>query len=97
MEFEEIGTENRLSLHLPAAPYINNINGHDDDPDGDIRRRTTTAIVSDQKEFNEVDHDVTTKLGAAGDKRLFIDSLIKHIENDNLRLLHRQKQRTDRY
>ncbi|KAH7655217.1 Taurine-transporting ATPase protein, partial [Dioscorea alata] len=60
-----------------------------------IRRRTTT-IVSDQKEFNEVDHAVTTKLGAAGDKRLFIDSLIKHIENDNLRLLQRQKQRIDR-
>lgn len=37
-----------------------------------------------------------TKLGAV-EKRLLIDSLIKHIENDNLRLLQRQKHRLDRY
>ncbi|KAH7655222.1 Xenobiotic-transporting ATPase protein [Dioscorea alata] len=36
-----------------------------------------------------------TKLGAV-QKRLLIDSLIKHIENDNLRLLQRQKHRLDR-
>ncbi|XP_039114164.1 pleiotropic drug resistance protein 3-like isoform X2 [Dioscorea cayenensis subsp. rotundata] len=101
MEFEEIATENRLSSHLPAAPSINHINGGDNDDhdhghDGDITRRRRT-VVSDQRDINEVDHDVTTKLGAAVDKRLFIiDSLIKHIENDNLRLLQRQKQRIDR-
>ncbi|CAA6653938.1 unnamed protein product [Spirodela intermedia] len=36
-----------------------------------------------------------TKLGAL-EKHLFIESLIKHIEDDNLRLLQRQKERIDR-
>ncbi|KAH7669104.1 Iron-chelate-transporting ATPase protein [Dioscorea alata] len=36
-----------------------------------------------------------TKLGAA-ERRLFIESLIKHIENDNLKLLQKQKERIDR-
>ncbi|KAJ0976465.1 hypothetical protein J5N97_018430 [Dioscorea zingiberensis] len=46
---------------------------------------------------NDHEHDVldVTKLGAE-EKRLYIDSLIKHIENDNLRLLQRQKERLDR-
>lgn len=39
----------------------------------------------------------TTKLGAAVDKSLSIENLIKHNENDNLRLLQQQKQRIDRY
>ncbi|KAM0951250.1 putative ABC transporter, AAA+ ATPase domain, ABC-2 type transporter [Dioscorea sansibarensis] len=95
MEFEEIATENRLSSHLNGGD--NDDHGHHHD--GDIRRRrrrTTTTVMSGQREINEVDHDPTTKLGAARDKRLFIDGLIKHIENDNLMLLQRQKQRIDR-
>ncbi|XP_039134302.1 pleiotropic drug resistance protein 3-like [Dioscorea cayenensis subsp. rotundata] len=36
-----------------------------------------------------------TKFGAA-ERRLFIESLIKHIENDNLKLLQKQKERIDR-
>ncbi|KAH7655213.1 P-loop containing nucleoside triphosphate hydrolase protein [Dioscorea alata] len=99
MGIEEIGTENRASSHLPSVPSIshrsfttNNING-DGDNDGEMRR---TSEMFDQGEINEVDHDVTTKLGTAEEKRLFIDSLIQHIENDNCRLLQRQKQRLDR-
>lgn len=37
-----------------------------------------------------------TKLEAF-ERHLFIDKLIKHIETDNLRLLHKLKQRIDRY
>jgi len=37
-----------------------------------------------------------TKLGAV-EKRLFIDRLIKHIENDNLQLLQKLRERMDRY
>ena len=37
-----------------------------------------------------------TKLGAL-EKRLFIDNMIKHIEEDNLRLLQKQKDRMERY
>lgn len=36
-----------------------------------------------------------TKLGAV-EKRLFIDRLIKHIENDNLQLLQKLRERMDR-
>lgn len=36
-----------------------------------------------------------TKLSAV-ERRLFIERLIKHIENDNLQLLQKQKERTDR-
>lgn len=37
-----------------------------------------------------------SKLGAV-EKRLFIDKLIKHIENDNLQLLQKLRERMDRY
>lgn len=36
-----------------------------------------------------------TKLGAL-ERRLLIENLIKHIENDNLRLLQKQRERIDR-
>lgn len=45
-----------------------------------------------QKEKNVID---ITKLGAL-ERRLFIENLIKHIENDNLRLLRKQRERIDR-
>lgn len=49
---------------------------------------------SDQFEGKRVT-DVT-KLGRV-ERRLFIEKLIKHNENDNLRLLQRLRERIDRY
>lgn len=46
----------------------------------------------DQNEKKVVD---VTKLGAL-ERRLLIEKLIKNIENDNLRLLQKQKERIDR-
>lgn len=37
-----------------------------------------------------------TKIGAP-ERHLFIEKLIKHIEHDNLKLLHKIRKRTDKY
>ncbi|GLT58448.1 hypothetical protein SLA2020_313390 [Shorea laevis] len=52
--------------------------------EGNTREETEGKRVTD-----------VTKLGAA-ERHLFIEKLIKHIENDNLRLLHKIRERTDR-
>ncbi|KAF1875997.1 hypothetical protein Lal_00006628 [Lupinus albus] len=57
---------------------------HDDEEGG------STSKESDGKRVVDV-----TKLGAV-EKRLFIDKLIKHIENDNLQLLQKLRERMER-
>lgn len=52
------------------------------------------AIDGDGEKREKRATDVT-KLGAL-ERRLFIENLIKHIENDNLRLLQKQRERIDR-
>ncbi|XP_020101536.1 ABC transporter G family member 41-like [Ananas comosus] len=52
------------------------------------------AIDGDGEKKEKRATDVT-KLGAL-ERRLFIENLIKHIENDNLRLLQKQRERIDR-
>ncbi|KAL5849942.1 hypothetical protein ACOSQ4_007955 [Xanthoceras sorbifolium] len=65
------------------------------------RLRTSLFDVNDHHDENgrseSVGKKVTdvTKLGGV-DRRLFIDKLINHTENDNLRLLQRLKERIDR-
>jgi hypothetical protein len=49
----------------------------------------------DDKELNKRGVVDVTRLGPI-EKRMFIDSLIKHIENDNLRLLQKQRERIDK-
>ena len=48
------------------------------------------------KEFEGKRVTDVTKLGAV-ERHLFIEKLIKHIENDNLRLLQKLRDRIDRY
>ncbi|KAH9780006.1 ABC transporter G family member 37 [Citrus sinensis] len=54
--------------------------------------RVTTALFDDKDGKRLVD---ITKLGAE-ERHMFIEKLIRHIENDNLRLLHQIKRRVDR-
>lgn len=58
--------------------------------------RTNTALF-DEKEGDATGKRVVniTKLGPQ-ERHMFIDKLIKHIENDNLRLLHRIRKRIDK-
>ncbi|KAM0951253.1 putative ABC-type xenobiotic transporter [Dioscorea sansibarensis] len=64
------------------------------------KRLRTSLFDGGEDKVNHGEHNSNrmvdvTKLGAE-EKRLLVDSLIKHIENDNLRLLQRQKHRIDR-
>lgn len=60
--------------------------------------RISTALFDDNTNTNTNRKQVinVTKLGA-DDRHLFIQKLIKHIENDNLRLLQQLRRRIDRY
>lgn len=54
-------------------------------------------LLNDSKEKKAGKRVVdVTKLGAV-EKHMFIDELLKEIEEDNLRLLKKQKERMDRY
>lgn len=66
-------------------------------------RRLRTSVFdidhdagSSGKEFKGKRMADVTKLGAV-DRHLFIEKLIKHIENDNLRLLQKLRDRIDRF
>ena len=68
------------------------------------RIKTSYVDVSQEEEGGSSSKDAdgskrvvdVTKLGAV-EKRLFIDKLLKHIENDNLQLLQKLRQRMERY
>lgn len=67
------------------------------------RIKTSFVDVSDQEKGESSSKEAdgkrvvdVTKLGAV-EKRLFIDKLIKHIENDNLQLLQKLRERMERY
>lgn len=62
--------------------------------------RLKSSLFDKDDDGNELDGEGkqvvdVTKLGAM-EKHLFIDKLIKHIENDNLRLLRKIRNRIDR-
>lgn len=56
----------------------------------DLKSESRRQLRSDSKRVVDV-----TKLGAF-DRRLLIDKLIKHIENDNLQLLQKLRERIER-
>lgn len=62
--------------------------------------RLKSSLFDKDDDVNELDGEGkqvvdVTKLGAM-EKHLFIDKLIKHIENDNLRLLRKIRKRIDK-
>lgn len=57
---------------------------HHDDPEKEFQGKNFKRVID------------VTKL-AAVERHLFINKLIKHIETDNLRLLHKLRQRIDRF
>lgn len=62
--------------------------------------RLRSSLFDDEDTETEGDKEKrvvdVTKLGAL-EKHIFIDKLIKHIENDNLRLLHKIRNRIDKF
>lgn len=58
--------------------------------------RVTTALFDEIDGINRDGKRIAniTKLGAE-ERHIFMEKLIKHIENDNLRLLHRIRKRFD--
>lgn len=99
--------------HLSASSFRSistvNINADHDDDEYDlqwaaIQRLPTsdrvTSALFDAHDGNEGTKEKrvidVTKL-AAQERHVFIEKLIKHIENDNLRLLRKLRKRIDRY
>lgn len=58
-------------------------------------RRIQTSLIDDDDELKKRVVDVS-KIGCE-ERRVFIDKLIKHIENDNLQLLQKLRERIDRF
>ncbi|KAH9780001.1 ABC transporter G family member 37 [Citrus sinensis] len=108
IELAEIGRSMRSSFGNSASSFCGVIHDNDeDDNDYDHEERdpqwaavdrlpsferVTTALFDDKDGKRLVD---ITKLGAE-ERHMFIEKLIRHIENDNLRLLHQIKRRVDR-
>ncbi|KAG1326103.1 Pleiotropic drug resistance protein 3 [Cocos nucifera] len=112
MELEEIGRSIRSSFQFAASSFRRSFSSSIKDDDEDelkwaaierlptferIRKSLFDQYIDQngdgrQKEKNVID---VTKLGAL-ERRVFIENLIKHIENDNLRLLQKQRERIDR-
>ena len=109
IELAEIGRSMRSSFGNSASSFCGVIHDNvEDDNDHDHEERdpqwaavdrlpsferVTTALFDDKDGKRLVD---ITKLGAE-ERHMFIEKLIRHIENDNLRLLHQIKRRVDRY
>ena len=104
IELAEIGRSIRSSFRSFASSFRGAIHDNDEDEDDEecdpqwaavdrlpTFERVTTALFDDKDGKRLVD---ITKLGAE-ERHLFIEKLIKHIENDNLRLLHRIRKRFD--
>nr|XP_029118044.1 pleiotropic drug resistance protein 3 [Elaeis guineensis] len=112
MELEEIGRSIRSSFQFAASSFRRSFSSSIKDDEEDelkwaaierlptferIRKSLFDQYIDQnddgkQKEKNVID---VTKLGAL-ERRVFIENLIKHIENDNLRLLRKQRERIDR-
>ncbi|XP_024044579.1 pleiotropic drug resistance protein 3 [Citrus clementina] len=108
IELAEIGRSMRSSFGNSAASFCGVIHDNvEDDNDHDHEERdpqwaavdrlpsferVTTALFDDKDGKRLVD---ITKLGAE-ERHMFIEKLIRHIENDNLRLLHQIKRRVER-
>ncbi|KAH9779207.1 hypothetical protein WN944_014373 [Citrus x changshan-huyou] len=105
IELAEIGRSIRSSFRSFASSFRGAIHENDEDEDDEecdpqwaavdrlpTFERVTTALFDDKDGKRLVD---ITKLGAE-ERHLFIEKLIKHIENDNLRLLHKIRKRFDR-
>jgi len=103
-ELEEIGRSIRSSFSLPGSisrrSSIGSARAREDDDEYELqwaaieRLSTIERVRKSVLESNKKVVDVT-KLGAL-ERRLLIEKLIKHIENDNLRLLQKQRERIDR-
>ncbi|KAH9724091.1 ABC transporter G family member 37 [Citrus sinensis] len=108
IELAEIGRSMRSSFGNSASSFCGVIHDNvEDDNDHDHEERdpqwaavdrlpsferVTTALFDDKDGKRLVD---ITKLGAE-ERHMFIEKLIRHIENDNLRLLHQIKRRVER-
>ncbi|GMP39811.1 hypothetical protein CsSME_00010501 [Camellia sinensis var. sinensis] len=94
-EIESLRIELR---HTSSFRSISALSSVKDDVDDEFERLRSSLF--DENDGSKVDAqgkrivDVT-KLDAL-ERNMFIDKLIKHIENDNLRLLHKQRKRIDK-
>lgn len=107
IELAEIGRSIRSSFRSYASSFRSV--AHDNDPNNDefeqqwaavdrlpTFERITTALFDDKNGDVAGKRVVNiTKLGAE-ERHMFIEKLIKHIENDNLRLFQKIRKRIDK-
>jgi hypothetical protein len=103
----------RWSFREAASSFRRSVGGGDEEQRNEEEEELKWAAIERLPTYdrlktslffrNSIDKDslgrVPVDVGRLGavERRLFIESLIKHIEKDNLRLLQNQRRRIDRY